>query len=70
MVTTIQINDHTLQILKKLKEEINASSYDEAINKMVTRKKKKSLAGSIGKEVGKKTKMEILKNLREKNERF
>ena len=70
MATTIQINQHTLQILKKLKEEINAASYDETINRMITQKKKTSLAGSIGKEVGKKTRREFLKNLREKNERF
>lgn len=36
---------------------------------MVARKKKKSLAGSVGKEIGKKTRREILKGLREKNKK-
>ncbi len=36
---------------------------------MVAQKKKKSLAGSLGKEMGKKNKKEILKGLREKKGR-
>ena len=68
MVTTIQINERTLDILKKIKNETNSSSYDEAINKMVSsRWKQESLAGFLGKRMPRK---EILRNLRDKNDRF
>ena len=67
MVTTIQINERTLDILKKIKDETRSSSYDEAINKIVvSRFKKESLAGYLGK----KSLKEILKGLRDKNDRF
>ena len=67
MVTTIQINEKTLLLLKKIKEETKSSSYDEAINKMtIEHVRKKSLAGFLGKI----TRTEILKNLRDKHERF
>ena len=67
MVTTIQIGERTLKILKKIKEETNSSSYDDAINKIVvSRLKEESLAGYLGKRPLK----EILRDLRDKNERF
>lgn len=50
MVTTIQITEKTLLLLKKLKQELNASSYDEAIVKVsVERTKEESHAGSLKK---------------------
>ena len=67
MPTTIQINGRTLEILRKIKNETNSSSYDEAINKIVSsRWKGESLAGFLGKMPRKN----ILKDLREKNDRF
>ena len=67
MSTTIQIGEHTLKILKKIKDETQSSSYDEAINKIVVdRIKKVSLAGYLGR----KSMKEILNGLRDKNERF
>jgi len=60
MVTTIQIDEKTLLLLKKLKEELNASSYDEAINKVAVQRHRKSHAGSLKKYFGKK---ETLKGL-------
>ena len=67
MPTTIQINDRTLELLRKIKDETHSSSYDEAINKIVaSRWKGKSLAGFLGKMPRK----EILKELRDKNDRF
>ena len=67
MVTTIQIGERTLKILKKIKDETHSSSYDEAINKIVVhRSKKESLAGYLGK----RSEKEILKDLRDKSERF
>ena len=65
MVTTIQINERTLVLLKKLKEEMNALSYDEAINRMVL-KKENSIKGIFGR----KSTKQILNNLRDKNDRF
>lgn len=67
MPTTIQIGEHTLKILKKIKDETQSSSYDEAINKIVVGSGKKvSLAGYLGRRNIK----EILMGLRDKNERF
>ena len=67
MPTTIQIGERTLKILKKVKEETHASSYDEAINKIVAiRAKKASLGGYLGKGPLK----EILRDLRDEEDRF
>ena len=71
MVNTIQVKDTTLEILKKLKEETNAGSYDEAIKKIVvTRTKNESLAGYLGKYLGKKSRKWVLKDLRDESDRF
>ncbi len=67
MPTTIQINERTLQLLKKLKAELDVSSYDEAIVKMASGQSgKKSLAGFLGK----MPKEKILKDLRDENDRY
>ena len=66
MPTTIQIDDRTLKILKKIKEETNSSSYDEAIHKIVVARSKESLAGYLGRKPVK----EILKDLRDEKNRF
>ncbi|MBS3149578.1 hypothetical protein J4455_02680 [Candidatus Woesearchaeota archaeon] len=66
MVTTIQINEKTLKVLKKIKDETRSSSYDEAINKLVSHQNSESLAGFLGKRPIK----ELLKDLRDKNGRF
>ena len=66
MPTTIQINDRTLKILKKIKEETHSSSYDEAIHNIVLTRSKESLAGYLGKRPVK----EILKDLRNEKDRF
>ena len=49
MSTTIQIRDSTHQMLKKLKDEENASNYDEVISKLAQEKLKipKSMAGVL-----------------------
>ena len=75
MVTTIQINEKTLLLLKKLKEELKASSYDDAIIKIsVQRTKKESYAGSLKSYMGKKeTIKDMLKEMQEerhKSDRF
>lgn len=67
MTTTIQIDERTLEMLKKIKDETDASSYDDAINKIIAdRLKKESLAGYLGR----KPLKDILKGLREKHDRF
>ena len=68
MPTTIQIKEKTLKILKKIKEDTHASSYDEAIIKITTNttKKEPSFAGYLGK----KPLKDIMKDLRNKNDRF
>lgn len=66
MTTTIQIDEKTLKVLKKIKNETKSSSYDEAINKLVVNQRKESLAGFLG---GRQIK-DLLKGLRDKNDRF
>ena len=38
--TTVQVDEKTLQMLNKLKEEMKARSHDEVIKKLVTERKK------------------------------
>lgn len=76
MVTTIQVDEKTILLLKKLKEELEASSYDEAINKIAIKhiRSEKSMAGSLRKYMKKgETSEIILKELqkeRRKSDRF
>ena len=67
MVTTIQVNEQTLELLKKLKREYLASSYDEAIVKVaMQRVKVKSMGGSLKKYMKKgETLRTILKEMQE-----
>lgn len=74
MVTTIQVNERTLEILKKLKQELRAKSYEEAIGRIfIERNRGESMAGSLKKYAGKQTLKQILKELqneRHKSDRF
>ena len=75
MVTTIQINEKTLMLLKKLKEEFEAKSYEEAITKLaMQRTAGKSMAGSLAKYLKRgETVQDIVKELQEerrKGDRF
>lgn len=67
MVTTVQVSDDTLELLKKVKEETDAPSYDEAIKKLVLSQTRGS---SLGGYLGKKPSARLLKDLRDKNDRF
>jgi hypothetical protein len=72
MVTTIQVDEKTILLLKKLKRELEASSYDETINKIAIKclKPDKSMAGSLKKYIGKLSRNEILNNLKDKHDRI
>ncbi len=72
MVTTIQVDEKTILLLKKLKAELAASSYDEAITKIAIKhiKPKESMAGSLKKYTGELSRKDILKDLRDKNDRL
>ena len=39
-MTTIQIQENTLQIMKKIKLDFNVKTYDEVINKLIEMKRK------------------------------
>lgn len=71
MVTTIQVDEKTILLLKRLKQELEASSYDDAINKIAIKclKPGTSLAGSLKKYVGKLSRDKILNELKEKYDR-
>lgn len=67
MKTTIQIREHTLARLKNVRNKENAHSYDEIINQLITKQtQKESLFGILGK----KKRKDILKGLRDKDDRF
>ncbi len=67
MATTIQVHEKTLELLKKIREETHSTSYDEAINRIVAMKAgKESLAGYLGK----RPLQWILKDVRDKHDRF
>lgn len=66
MITTIQLKTSTVKILKKLREQMNVKSYDEAIKKLVVRKPKKSFWGAGGSI----SMSEIMRDLRDKKDRF
>jgi len=69
--TTIQVNTRTLQLLKKLKQELEARSYGETINKLAMKRTKKSMAGSLKSYMKKgETLKDILKDLRDEDDRF
>ena len=67
MKTTIQINQNTLELLKKVKDNTSSNSYDEVINKIIIRNlNKESLFGYLGK----RNRKFILKELRDKSDRL
>ncbi|MBI2582476.1 hypothetical protein HYV87_05110 [Candidatus Woesearchaeota archaeon] len=68
MVTTVQIQDETLELLKKVKEETKSASYDEAIKKIILSTVKESFAGYLSRP-GYSSK-QIMKDLRDKHDRF
>ncbi len=77
MVTTIQVDEKTLLLLKKLKEELKAQSYDEAINKITMQriaKETKSMAGSLKKYLKRgetlQTILKELQNERRKSDKY
>lgn len=64
--TTIQINEETLELLKKFKNNFKAGSYNEVINIILKGGVKGSLYGAMGKE---KSMKKILKGLRDERDR-
>ncbi|HLD12076.1 MAG TPA: antitoxin VapB family protein [Candidatus Nanoarchaeia archaeon] len=49
MVTTIQLQEQTMEKLKQLKKIINAETYDDVIQQLLLKAKKRpSLAGYLG----------------------
>lgn len=66
MVTTVQIQDETLELLKKVKAETNSSSYDEAIKKIVLLRVQESFAGYLATGSSK----DPYKGVRDKHDRF
>ena len=72
MVTTIQIDEKTLQLLKKLKAALDASSYDEALSKVARRylQPEKSMAGSLSHYFKQYSREKMIKELKEERKTF
>ncbi|MEK6892748.1 MAG: hypothetical protein AABX07_00945 [Nanoarchaeota archaeon] len=73
-VTSIQVDEKTILLLKKLRAEMNASSYAQAIQKLAAeRKKHGSMAGSLKKYLKGESVESLIKELqyeRRKSDRF
>jgi len=69
MATTIKIQNETAELLKKEKEKRHVKSYDEVILGLFRKKGKKSMAGAFAKKKH-YSREEILKDLRDKVDRF
>jgi len=68
MASTIQLDEGTISVLKRLKETYGIRTYDEVIRKLVHRKAPRSMHGVLAGK--KKYRMkDILTNLRDENER-
>jgi len=72
MVTTIQVDEKTILLLKKLKEFLDVSSYDEAINRIVVKhlNSKKSMAGSLGKYFKNYSSEKMVKEIKEERKKI
>ncbi|MBS3114060.1 hypothetical protein J4448_03085 [Candidatus Woesearchaeota archaeon] len=66
MPTTIQIENETLELLKRFKSSLNAESYNDVINAILKGGIKKSMYGALGKE---KSMKNILRGLRDEGDR-
>jgi len=67
-VTTIQINNGTLNMLRKIKDRTSASSYDETIIKLIKGQTIDSMAGALARKKN-YSHEEITKCLRDKFDR-
>jgi hypothetical protein len=67
-MTTIYVDKKTLKILQKIKEKNKLKSYEETIQMLLKQamESKKSMFGVLGK----KSRKEILKGLRDEEDRF
>ena len=68
MTTTIQVNEETVNVLKLLRDQFKVPSYDALLKILITKavKPNKSMWGAGGKLSMK----EILKDLRDKSDRY
>ena len=66
MATTIQVDNETLELLKRFKSSFNAESYNDVINAILKGGIKKSMYGALGKE---KNMRFILRGLRDESDR-
>lgn len=72
MVTTIQVDERTILLLKKLKASLDASSYDEAITKIAIKyiKPEKSMAGSLAKYYKNYSSDKMIREIKEDRKKF
>lgn len=67
MPTTIQLDEETVKMLKGCKEQLNIATYDDLIRDILAKRTNKSMFGFLGK---KKIRKEILRGLRDENDRI
>lgn len=66
MPTTIQVDKETLEMLKTIREQTHATSYNEVINRMIRQKTKRSMYGALKG----KSRKQMMKGLRDEYDRF
>ncbi len=67
MPTSIQINEETLELLKKVKHQTKAQTYDEVIQNFM---KLSAYAKTFRGFIGKKKRKDLMADLRDKKDRF
>jgi len=69
MTTTIQVREETVNVLKKLKEQTGAKTYDEIILALTKpARMREAAAGYLSRHLSKKNYNWMQKNLRDKND--
>ncbi len=72
MTTTIQVDESTLSLLKKLKDRTKADSYNTIIERLIQESlhPKKSMFGFLNKTNEVITRKRMLRDLRDKSDRY
>ncbi len=67
MVTTIQVEEETLKMLSQLKKNMKVASYNEVINRLIKKPANNDYGHGL---LGKKDLKWVMKDLRDKHDRF
>lgn len=72
MVTTVQVDEKTIMLLKRIKVSLAAASYDEAISKLAVRhlRPQHSMAGSLARYFKNYSTASMVREIKEERKKF